>query len=87
MKRCVYCGKSIPEEAVDCRYCDASQESGPLGWWWVLIILFPVLPLTVGYLNSGLRDSEAFNAQLIKWSLTLMAAEIILIIFLNMLIK
>jgi hypothetical protein len=84
MKKCVYCGKTIPEEAADCGYCDASQVSGPLGWWWVMIVLFPVLSLTVGYLNAGLRDSEAFNAQLRRWSITLMLVEVILIIFLNM---
>ncbi len=84
MKSCVHCGMSIPEEATDCRYCDASQEPGSLGWWWVFIILFPVLSLIVGYLNSGLRDSEAFNAQLRRWSLTLIAAQMILIIFLSM---
>ncbi len=76
---------TIPDEAADCRYCDASQESGPLGWWWVLIILFPMLSLAVGYINAGLRDSEAFNAQLRRWSLTLMAAYMILITFLLML--
>ncbi len=84
MKRCVHCGMTIPEEAAECRYCDASQESGSFGWWWVLIILFPVLTLTVGYLNSGLRDSEAFNAQLRRWSLMMILVEMILIIFLNM---
>ncbi len=86
MKRCVHCGMSIPEGAADCCYCDASQNSGPLGWWWVLIIIAPVLSLTIGYINSGLRDSEAFYAQLIKWSIMLMLAEIILIIFLNMIL-
>ncbi len=85
MKRCVHCGKTILEEEADCRFCGATQDSGPLGWWWVLIILMPVLPLTVGYLNSGLRDSEAFHAQLIKWSIILLLVEIILIIFLNIL--
>ncbi len=84
MKSCVYCGKSIPEEAAECRYCDASQVAGPLGWWWVLIVVFPVLSLTVGYLNSGLRDSEAFNAQLVKWSITMMLVELIVLILLNM---
>ncbi len=87
MKRCVHCGKTILEEEAECRYCGATQESGPLGWWWVLIILMPVLPLAVGYLNSGLRDSEAFNAQLITWSLMMMGSELFVIVFLNVIGK
>ncbi len=85
MKSCVHCGKPIPDEDAECCYCDASQESGPLGWWWVLIILFPMLSLAVGYLNSGLRDSAAFHAQLIKLSIMMLLVELILVIFLNIL--
>ncbi len=87
MKRCILCGRSIPEKAADCEYCDASQEPGGLGWWWVLIILMPVLPLTVGFMNSGLRDSEAFNAQLIRLSIMMMLVELIVITGLNIIVR